>query len=299
MNNRPFTVACIPAYNEEKSIAKVLVKTIPHVDGVIICDDGSTDMSARIAERMGAKVIRHERNMGYGASLSTLFRAALDDGADIIVTLDADGQHDPDQIPRLLEPILSGAADVVIGSRFLGSGGEGDSVPKYREGGIKAITRLAQMGADNKITDAQSGFRAYTRRALELLIPTETGMGASTEILIKARKNNLRIYEVPATVTYHEESSTKNPVAHGLDVVLSTIRHLSIMRPLIFYGIPGAIFLVMGLVFWLLVLQTFAVTRQLVISLTLIALAGTLFGLVLLTTAVMLWVLVSVVRERA
>jgi len=126
---KPYIVACIPAYNEGLTIAKVILKARKHVDKVIVCDDGSTDMTAEIAEALGAEVIRHKRNMGYGAAIGSLFRRAREIGADVMVTLDADGQHDPDYIPRLIKPIIKGEADIVIGSRFLGGDVE---VPTYR-----------------------------------------------------------------------------------------------------------------------------------------------------------------------
>ncbi len=149
--NKPFIVACIPVKDEENSIAKVIVKTMKYVDHVIICDDGSKDLTADIAEKLGSEVVRHERNLGYGAALGSLFSMARKE-ADIMVTIDGDDQHDPDDIPRLVEPIISGEADIVIGSRFLNS--SKDSAPGYRQVGIKIITKLAESSLDNGITDA-------------------------------------------------------------------------------------------------------------------------------------------------
>jgi glycosyltransferase involved in cell wall biosynthesis len=93
INNKPFIIACIPAYNEEKTIAKVIIKTQKYVDKVIVCDDGSKDMTSEIAERLGAIVIKHERNMGKGEALRNLFKKAIELNADIVITLDGDGQH--------------------------------------------------------------------------------------------------------------------------------------------------------------------------------------------------------------
>ena len=290
-------VACIPAYNEEHTIAKVVLKTMKYVDEVIVCDDGSTDMTGEIAERLGAMVIRHERNRGYGATIVSLFRRARELGADVMVTLDADGQHNPDDIPRLVKPIIDGEADIVIGSRFLDDESK-ELVPKYRRAGIKAITSLSKAFSYNKLSDAQSGFRAYSKRALELLKPTEQGMGVSTEILIKASRFNLNVVEVPVKITYDKYSSTHNPVRHGLEVVLSTIKHYSINHPLIFYGLPGFLALLVAVFFWLWTLQVFTVTRQISTNMTLIAIGATMVGLVLLTTATILWVMISIIREK-
>jgi glycosyltransferase involved in cell wall biosynthesis len=288
-------VACIPAYNEERTIASVVVKAQKYVDKVIVCDDGSTDLTGEIARRLGAEVIRHERNMGYGTALSSLFKAARELDASAMVILDADLQHNPSDIPRLLSPVVKGEADIVIGSRFLEKEG---GVPKYRGLGIRLITNFAKGVSYGEITDAQSGFRAYSRRAINSITPSEQGMGASTEILLKAKEIGLKVVEVPIRISYDvEKPSTHNPLLHGLDVILSTVKHLSIRRPLVFYGVPGFAALVVALFFWVWTLQIFASTRQIVTNIALIALGATLVGLMLLTTAVILWVLISVVRE--
>jgi glycosyltransferase involved in cell wall biosynthesis len=295
LKERSPIIACIPAYNEEKTIAKVVLKTKKYVDKVIVCDDGSTDMTAEIAEAIGAKVIRHERNKGYGAALASLFKAAREENASAMIILDADLQHNPDDIPKILSSIIKGEADIVIGSRFLDGKGK---LPKYRSLGIKVITKLTKHVSYKDITDAQSGFRAYSREAIHSIIPSEQGMGASTEILLRAKEHGLRIKEIPIEIKYDvEKPSTQNPILHWLDVVLSTVKHLSIKRPLVFYGGPGLTALIVALFFWVWTLQIFASSRQVVTNITLIALGATLIGLMLLTTGVILWVLISVVRD--
>jgi glycosyltransferase involved in cell wall biosynthesis len=290
-------IACIPAYNEEKTIAKVVLKTKKYVDKVIVCDDGSTDMTAEIAEAIGAKVIRHGRNKGYGAALASLFKAAREENASAMIILDADLQHNPDDIPKLLSSIIKGEADIVIGSRFLNGKGE---LPKYRSLGIKVITKLTKHVSYKNITDAQSGFRAYSRKAIYSITPSEQGMGASTEILLKAMEHGLRVKEIPIEIKYDvEKPSTQSPILHGLDVVLSTMKQLSIKRPLIFYGVPGITALLVALFFWIWTLHIFTLTRQIITNIVLIALGATIVGLILLTTAIILWVLISVVREMA
>jgi len=123
-------------------------------------------------------------------------------------------------------------------------------------------------------------------------------MGASTEILIKAKDGNLKIIEVPIKINYDKDSSTQNPVSHGMDVILSTVKQMSMRRPLLFYGIPGFTSLLVALFFWVWTIQIFAATRQIVTNIALIAIAATIVGLMLLTTAVILWVLVSIIREK-
>lgn len=290
-----FVIVGIPAFNEEKTIARVVLEAQKYADRVVVCDDGSTDLTGKIAERLGAEVIRHERNMGYGAALSSLFKRAHEMGPDVMVILDGDGQHDPGGIPRLVGPVLDGEADIVIGSRFLG---EAVKMPKKRRRGVEVITKLVRWGSYNDITDAQSGFRAYSRKAVELITPTEYGMGASTEILLKGEKRGLKVKEIPIKISYDvEKPSTHNPIYHGVDVVLSTLKHLSIRHPLLFYGVPGAMALLVAVAFWLWTFQIFAATRQIITNISLVAIGATIVGLMLLTTAIILWVLISLIRE--
>ena len=293
--SKPLIIACIPAFNEERTIAKVILQTQKYVDMVIVCDDGSRDMTAEIAEKLGVVVVKHPRNLGYGASLNTLFKEAIKFNPSCIVTIDADGQHDPSNIPKLVEPIVMGEADIVIGSRFLSSR---DSAPRYRRLGIKLITSITRKVSYKQITDAQSGFRAYSRKAIEVLGLTELGMGVSTEILIKARRERLRIVEKPITISYNvEKPSKKNPLLHALDVITSTLKHYSIIHPLTFYGLPGSIMILVGVFFGIWTLEIYRAEGRLVVSLTLLTIGSALIGLLLIVTGIMLFTLVSVVRE--
>jgi len=297
MGGKPFVVACIPALDEERTIAKVAIQAMKFVDKVVVVDDGSSDMTGEIAERLGAEVIRHERNMGYGASLASLFRRAREIGPDVMVTLDGDGQHRPDDIPNLVKPVFDGKADVVIGSRFLDEK-SGNSIPGYRRKGIKLITDVTRAVSFDHITDAQSGYRAYSRKALGLIDPTEYGMGASTEILLLAKEHGLSVVEVPAEIDYDGDSNSSNPLTHGVGVILSMVKHISMKRPLLFYGVPGFLALVIAAMFWVWTLQVFAATRQVITNVALIAIGATIVGLMLLTTGIILWVLVSAIREK-
>jgi glycosyltransferase involved in cell wall biosynthesis len=180
----PSIIAGIPAYNEEKTIAEVVLKAGVHVGKVLVCDDGSKDTTQIVARKNGAHVVEHEKNMGYGATMQTIFRKARELGADVLVTFDGDGQHDPDEIPELVKPVLEGKADIVIGSRFIK--GARINVPLYRRMGILVITLLAKFFSGYPISDAQSGFRAYSRNALEELELTELGWGSSVEVFFRA-----------------------------------------------------------------------------------------------------------------
>jgi glycosyltransferase involved in cell wall biosynthesis len=289
-------VSCIPAKDEEKTIAQVVVRAMRHVSKVYVCDDGSVDLTGEIAKRLGAEVVRHNHNMGYGAAIATLFERIESTDADVVVTLDADGQHDPDDIPRLVEPILKGEADIVVGSRFFD--GKDDQVAGYRKFGVNVITELTYKASHVDLVDAQSGFRAYSHKALPLVRPSEMGMGASTEIFLKAHEAGLKIIEVPVKISYDANSHNLHPLYQGVDVVMSTVKQYSIRHPLIFYGVPGFTSLVIASFFWFQTLETFVRSRAVITNVALIAVTTTMVGLMLLTTTIILWVMVSVIRER-
>lgn len=289
-------VAVIPAYNEEATIAKVILQTRPYVNQIIVCDDGSEDMTYDIAEALGVTVLRHARNMGKGSALRTLFNTARSVGADIVVTIDADGQHDPNEIPKLTKALQARRADIVVGSRFMKEMKGKTKVPRRRAIGNKMLNAIT----DRHIADTQSGFRAYSRVALRCLVPTEMGIGVDSELIMKAEEKKLRMVEVPITVRYDVPYPSKQgSVSQAGGVALSVIKRLSIRRPLSFYGIPGVVALSISLIFWIWTIQNFAATRQVITNVTLIAIGATMVGLMLLTTAVILWVLVSVVRETS
>ena len=283
-------VVCIPALNEERNIAKVIVGSKKFADRIIVCDDGSTDMTSEIALALGAEVIRHERNLGKGDALRSLFLASRKYQPEVMVTVDGDAQQDPGEIPDLLKPIRAGEADIVIGSRFMR---ERTSVPSFRRFGNKVLNAVTIPG----IKDTQSGFRAYSNQALMSILPTETGMGGDSEILTRGFELGLRIKEVPTSVSYHDGGTSKtNPVVHTLDVFLSMLKHNSIRHPLLFYGGPGGALLLLAIGFWYWAAEVYVATRSLIISVALLATGFTLIGFMLMTTAIILWVTISVIR---
>ena len=131
----------LPAFNEEKNIASIILQLKKKYELIIVCDDGSSDLTAAIAEKMGALVVKHEKNLGYGGAIRSLFSKACELECDIFVTFDSDGQHVVSEIENIIEPIQKNEADIVIGSRFLGSTKD---LPKYRKIGIKTITGLTR-----------------------------------------------------------------------------------------------------------------------------------------------------------
>ena len=286
----------IPAFNEEKNIAVLIIQLKKIADKIIVCNDGSTDLTSKIAEGLGATVINHAKNLGYGAAIRSIFLKAKELGGDILVTFDADGQHRIEDINRVIKPIINEESDLVIGSRFLDKSEK--EVPQYRKVGIKIITKVTNATIKKQLTDSQSGFRAYSKKVLNELNPSELGMGISTEILIKASAKNFRISEVPIKITYNGDTSTHNPISHGSSVLLSTIKFTSIEHPLKFYGIPSMIFFAIGLFFVYFSTQYYAEIGRLNTNLTLVAAGTMLIAVVFLITSILLYSLISVVREK-
>jgi glycosyltransferase involved in cell wall biosynthesis len=288
---KPFVVVGIPAFNEATMIAQVVLEAQKHASAVVVCDDGSSDMTGAIARSLGAYVVHHRRNLGYGASIKSLFKRARELNADILVTLDADGQHNPGEIPHVVKPIAHGVADLVIGSRFIDTCGSKE-MPFYRRVGAQLITRLVNGSSKNGISDAQSGFRAYGRQALDRLSPFEDGMGASVEILLKASKHDLRVCEVPSSCKYKNgdvATSTKHPLTHGIGVIMSIVRFIVEEKPLVVLGIPGLLFLFAGLGFGIWMLQIFAIAHHIVTNIALASIGFVLTGFFLLSTAITLY----------
>lgn len=285
----------IPAFNEEKNIGAIIVKLKKKYDDILICDDGSSDMTHSIASSLGALVVRHNKNLGYGAAIKTIFNEAKKLNGDILVTFDADGQHQISEIDSVLKPIIENKAEIVIGSRFLGSTKD---LPKYRKFGIKTITGLTNTVTGSKITDAQSGFRAYSKKVLTEISPTESGMGISTEILIKSSKKQMKLFEVPITISYENNSHSQEPISHGASVILSTIKHVAIERPLLYYGVTGLCFLIVGLIFGSWTIQIYSEQKVVMTNIALIGIGGVILGTILLIAGTILYSIVNVVREK-
>jgi len=292
--DQPLIVAAIPAFNEEQTIAKIVARASNHVQRILVVDDGSEDDTSLIAEKLGATVIRHPRNMGKGAALRTCLDWARRERADVLVTLDADGQHDPDEIPNLVSPILSKEADVVIGNRRLS-----DEMPTLRRFGARILDRATGVKSKGIVVDAQSGYRAYSRTALEKVTAAESGMGVDSEILMRARDAGLRIIETPIAVKYKDlETSTHNPVYHGLDVFFSVVKFISIRHPLLFYGGFSAIMFVVAVAFGMQTLDYYARWGRVITNLALISVSAGIMAFLSFFTGVILFTLITVMRER-
>jgi glycosyltransferase involved in cell wall biosynthesis len=288
-------LACIPALNAEETIGKVVKDCLLYVDEVIVCDDGSTDNTAQEAEKNGALVVKHEKNYGYGAALITLFDKAREKDPELLVTLDADGQHIPDFIPQLIAPLSYEGTDVVIGSRFL----KNDSkTPRYRKTGIKIITSATNLDRRLKLTDAQSGFRAYSNKAVKVIHPTEYGMAASTEILTKVANNGLKIVEVPIVISYDGSGSKQKSLPHGILVLMNVLKYASIKHPILSYGLPGIAFIIIGTILGIQFFDVYFNQSVILIGTLLGSVITFLAGTILLTTSIILFAMANIIRDN-
>ena len=272
----------------------MIKKSLPHVDKVVVCDDGSTDNTAKLAKDSGAIVIS-QKNQGYGAAIATLFEYARKENAEIMITLDGDGQHNPDQIPLLIDTITTHNVDVTIGSRFL------DDTTKasgYRKAGIKIITSASNYGTNFKVSDSQSGFRAYSKDAIDAIHPTEQGMAVSTEILLKISNKGLSVAEVPITISYNGDTSEQHSVPHGVSVLMNTIKYVSIRHPIKFYGIPGLALIVAGIVLGGIFLDAYLNQQIIFYGSLLGSVVMFLLGAILSVTAIILFSMANLMRDR-
>ena len=285
-----YKLACIPTFNEEGVIEKVIEKTLHHVDKVIVCDDGSSDNTAQKAKDAGAHVIKHEKNLGKGAAMKTLFEYVKKNQADIIVTIDGDGQFLPEEIPQLIIPILEKKADIVIGYRFE----DNEEMPAYRKFGNKMLDKMTNLATDLPFRDTQSGFRAYTKNAIEQIEFITNGFGADSEILVSASKKGLKISERKVTVLYDtgSKTSTKNPISHTTGVISSLIELIALQKPLRYLGFPGIVLMIIGVIYSGVVIAIFNETRFFSVPSTLVALGSLMVGLILLLTSLVLFVII-------
>ena len=288
---------CIPAFNEARAIADIVNKSKRYGDEVIVYDDGSKDDTYHVATSAGATVIRNPENKGYGVAIRSLFQAAKEKNADIMVTLDSDGQHNPDQIPELIEPLKHGY-DIVVGSRYLRNDDRA-KVPKMRSLGIRTITKLTGSASYKGITDSQNGFRAYSKTALSTINLFEDGMSVSTEILLRASEKKLSIVEVPITITYDlKDTSTHNPITHGVSVLYSVLQFVSLRHPLAFYGLPGIALLGVAALFLRNALHLFSTTGYVSTNMILISIGIAVVGVILLATAAIVYTLVALLKDK-
>lgn len=281
--SRPRIIAGMPAYNEEKYIGTMVLNTRQFVDEVIVVNDGSVDNTAKIATLAGAVVVRHPKNRGYGAAIQSILAEAKKRAPDVLVILDADAQHSPHEIPRLISPILNGY-DFVIGSREQ----QKNSIPLYRRIGQKLLVRSANVLSQKKLSDSESGFRAFSPKAISALELKENGMAISAETVAEAAKQELKVTEVPISVTYRRDSSTMNPVRHGLGVLTRILVMISERKPLFFFGLAGVILVILGIIAGVRVLNMFSTSYVLPVGTTMVSAILLIIGVFSIFTGLIL-----------
>ena len=269
----------IPAYNEQETIGKV-IKVAKKYGDVVVLDDGSTDNTALVASTSGAKCIFHPENRGYGQAIASLFYYVKKNDYEVLVTLDADGQHNPDEIPKFIN-LLDAGVDVVIGNRFQ----KDIDIPDYRRFGVKLFSRIEGF------QDSQCGFRAYNRKAIESISIKEKGMGASLEILEQAKEHKLTVAEIPVHVTYKGTKHSQHPLEHGASLIQTFLWFRVWRNPFTYLGIPSLLFFLLGLVALSSLVNLYLEFHTFVLSWGLLAFGSLLVGLVLSITTVLVYFL--------
>jgi len=288
-------IAALPAYNEEMFLSKIIPVLKSYVDLVVIVDDGSTDATTIISQQLGAYVVKHPENRGYGAALQTIFSTARDLNIDALVIMDSDGQHDPEDTEKVLEPLLHGA-DVVIGSRYLDK--TKNNIPQYRKIGMKVLDTATAVAGVKNVTDTQSGFRAYGKKAINIIDFSGNGMSAGSEILIQISKKNLTVVEVPINVRYDmKNTSSQNPVSHGLSVLGKIIALISYQRPLPVFGIPGVILVLIGLGAAFITFSEYYMTTQFPFFWSMVSAVCLIIGMLLGVAGLILYAMIKENRE--
>jgi len=278
-------IVIIPAYNEARFIGSVVLGAKRYASAVIVVDDGSADMTADIAEAAGAMVLRHPVNQGKAAALNTGFRYAKgclseDESIQVVVILDGDGQHLCSDIPILANPILSGKADIAVGSRFLEVKSR---IPKWRVFGQQVLTMATNVSSGVNLTDSQSGFRAFSRQVLDQMDFESDGFSVESEMQFIAQEQKFQMIEVPIHVIYAEPPK-RNPVAQGLKVIDGIAKLMGQYRPLIFFTIPGASLILIGMGWGIVVIDRFQVTGHLAVGYAMICVLLSIIGMILIST---------------
>jgi len=277
-------VAAIPAYNEARFIGSIVIQARRFVDVVLVIDDGSRDQTAAIAEAAGAIVLRHEHNRGKGEGLNTAFAEARRLGARCLVLIDGDGQHEAGEIPAVIAPIIAATADMAVGSRFLDVKSD---IPAYRKVGQHGLTMATNLSSGVNITDSQSGFRAFSAKAIEALSFRGTGFSVESEMQFLVREHKLKVAEVPVSVIY-EEPAKRNPVTHGMAVLNGIIRLVSQGRPLFFFGVPGVLLLLLGFLLGLHIVNVYDTTKELAVGYAILVLLFMTMGMLSIFTSIIL-----------
>ncbi|HUT26587.1 MAG TPA: glycosyltransferase family 2 protein [Methanomassiliicoccales archaeon] len=290
----PKIVVLIPAFNEEIAIATVVTLSRRFAEHVIVVDDGSTDRTSLVAQLAGAEVIPMPKNRGKAKALVVGFLRCLELEPDCVVTIDGDMQLDPVEIPNLAGPVLQGKADMVIGSRFQNGN---DGIPTYRRTGQKILDRATNISSGTNISDSQSGYRAFSLKALKQMNFSLSPFSVESEMIMRFNEMGLKIEEVPISVRYDVPNGHKmSPFRHGISVFSDVVGFIGYRRPLLLFGVPGGMLtligLVLGLFTWLdtIVIFQWALLTQSIAALGLLLVGGLMgvAGLILNSLAVLM-----------
>lgn len=286
-------VVVIPAYNEERFIGSVVLKTRQIVSTVIVVDDGSRDSTAEIAAAAGAVVVRHEGNKGKGVALNTGFLKAKEYTPEVVITLDGDWQHMPEEMALVAAPILEGGADIVVGSRYLEKSSD---VPVQRVIGHWGFTSLTNIVSGVSLTDSQSGYRAFSPAALDALTFSSNSFSVESEMQFLAKDHKLKVVEVPITIRYVDKPK-RNVLGHGFVVLNGILKLVAQHRPLLFFAVPGVFTLLGGLLLGVWVVYNYSIYETLAVGTALIVVIMMLTGAFLLFTGIVLHSIRVVVTE--
>jgi len=282
-------VICIPAYNEEKTIAKIIIDAKKFSDKIIVIDDGSTDYTPKIVKELGVMLIQHKTNLGKGQALTTGFKRALIFSPDVVITIDGDGQHDPSFIPSLIEPILKQEVDVVIGARS-----KNTKMPEYRKKGLQIINSFNKKAGKLKIDDTQSGFRAYTKDSIQSICREKfDSYSADFEIIEAIAKNGFEIREVPIQIKYEglDKTSKRNFLTHGGELILSAIFMIISRRPILYLALPGTVLLIIGLIFGFQTISIFNDSRYFSIPMSILGGSLVILGSMFIFSSMFIFIL--------
>ncbi len=291
-NSKPRVVVVIPAYNEERFIGSVVLKARQYVETVIVVDDGSSDATREIAAAAGAVVVAHDQNSGKGRALNTGFSKAREYDPEVVVTLDGDWQHMPEQIDQIAAPILNGDADIVVGSRYLSSE---SVVPAARVLGHWGFNALTNILSGVTLTDSQSGYRAFSPRAVAELSFTSRSFSVESEMQFLAHTHEYKVVEVPIVIRY-DDKPKRSVLKHGFTVLDGLLVLVVQHRPLFFFSVPGVISLVVGAIFGVAVIYSYSLSQNLAVGSMLMFVLFMLMGLFFIFTGIILWALRALIE---
>ena len=295
--SRPHIMVAMPAFNEEKSVGRIVTYAKKYAHLVVVVNDCSTDDTANCAEKAGALVINHATNQGYGGAALTAFQTAQKYQPDVMILMDADGQHNPEDIPRFVAKIQEGH-DVVLGSRYLEKESK-EMIPLYRKIGMRALDVSTHMSAKTlETTDALCGFRAFNQNAYSRIHHLDSKFHGSTDIIVQLSEQGMNFGEIPVNVRYDlGDTSTKSPVSLGLDLLSGILQMISLKRPLLFFGLPGVLITIIGVVLCILALTVYFGSGVFATTLTLASLMLVMLGLLLCSVSMILFAIAGAVKE--